>query len=143
MGLSARQPQLWSSCWADREGEERAWEARGGLRGAFSRFARRRRRRVWRCRWGNLAIPIESIRYARSLDDGSYLRRHVEDLSFLTDSQADQQGSRSRGKKRYLSGCQKRKRYGLRGDAFECHKYGSQVTESRQSNLTMRTRQNF
>ena len=81
------------------------------------------------------------LEYAESLDDDSYLRRHVLDLQFYSDSQEVRQTAPKRGK-RYASGHRKRKRWGLTGDEKERHTYGRDVEMNRANNLAMRSREN-
>ena len=85
--------------------------------------------------------------YALSLPEDSYLRQHCIDLTFSSDSQesqrchflATEKANRSAG--RPYSGCQKRKRRELVGDAFEMHKWGANVQENKKRNLAQRSRQ--
>jgi hypothetical protein len=84
-------------------------------------------------------ISIDWIGYALGLAEDSYLRMHVEDTAFSTDSQWGAQG-RKRKAKRYDSGSRKRKRWGLTGNAFMQHKYGADVDENRAANLAKRSR---
>ena len=85
------------------------------------------------------------LEYALSLDDDSFLRMHCLDQKFGSDSHEKEQGPRPRRRrkgKRYQSGYQKRKRWGLRGWAFLYHKYGCDVEANQRKSLATRTRLN-
>ena len=77
-----------------------------------------------------------------SLDVNSYLRMHCMNQQFKSDSHETEQGRRPRTRrgKRYLSGYQKRKSWGLKGWKFLYRKYGSDVEKNQRSSLATRTR---
>ena len=95
---------------------------------------------------GRASSPAQAradvLEYAMSLDEGSYLRMHCMDQQFKSDSHETEQGRRPRTRrgKRYQSGYQKRKSWGLKGWAFLYHKYGSDVKKNQRSSLATRTR---
>ena len=91
---------------------------------------------------GSAAEAREMVQqYVAGLGDQSYLRMHCIDLSFRCDSHEAQQAKmRKRTRtKRYHSGCEKRKRWSLVGDAFLKHKYGSDVKKNMTNSLATRT----
>ena len=95
---------------------------------------------------GRASSPAQAradvLEYAMSLDENSYLRMHCMDQQFKSDSHETEQGRRPRTRrgKRYQSGYQKRKSWGLKGWAFLYHKYGSDVEKNQRSSLATRTR---
>ena len=84
------------------------------------------------------------LEFAMNSGEDSYLQMHCLDKPFKSDSQETEQGRRPRARKlkRYQSGCQKRKSWGLKGWAFLYHKYGSDVATNQRNSLATRTRNN-